>query len=291
MVPPCSDSKAVDVPPLADSNRRSTATVRYLDAGAGDPVVLLHGIGLDAANISWKHAIPSIAEDHRVIAPDLPGHGESDKPRITYTTEYYIETLAAFLDELDLDSVTLAGISMGGCIALGYALQNQAQVDRLALVDSYGLGSDAPWRPMAAMGLRIPTASQFLWNSMGVNKGTVRDTLRGYMTRASPEFVDEVHEILQDPANGRTLRSWQRDEFRSCGFKTCYVDALSELSVPTLLVHGAEDTLLPPSWSKRAAEKLPESELHVLPECGHWPPRERPERFNDVVGDFLATSA
>jgi len=288
MVPPRSESKAVDLQTV--SGRRQTTdatTVRYLDAGDGPPVVLLHGIGLDAATVSWKHAIPELADDHRVIAPDLPGHGESDKPDIKYTTEYYIDTLAAFISALDLDTVSLAGISMGGCIALGYALDHE--VDRLALVDSYGLGTDASWRPMAAAALRMPGADRFLWQSMGTNRGTVRDTLRGYMTRASEEFVDEIHEVLQDPDCGRTLRRWQRSEFGMFGFRTCYLDELSTLSAPTLLVHGENDTLLPSSWSKRASERLPDSELHIIEECGHWPPREQPAQFNHLLAAFLAS--
>jgi pimeloyl-ACP methyl ester carboxylesterase len=280
------ESKSVTVSPRTGRNRDGTS-VRYLEAGEGPPVVLLHGVGLDAAAISWKHAIPALADDHRVIAPDLPGHGESDKPSVRYTTEYYIDVLDEFVAALDLDRPRMAGISMGGGIALGYALENE--VERLALVDSYGLGSDAPWRPAASMALRIPVVDRMVWESMGVNEGTVRDTLRGYMTQASEAFVSEVHDVLQDDDCGRTLRSWQRSEFRAYGFKTCYVDDLAELSVPTLLVHGADDTLLPATWSERAADLLPESELHVLEDCGHWPPRERPASFNDRLTDFFAS--
>ena len=284
-MPPAVDSRSVTVDP--DTGRGDETNVRYLEAGDGPPVVLLHGVGLDAAGISWKHAIPALAEDHRVIAPDLPGHGESEKPRVRYTTEYYIDVLDELVTELDLDTPQVAGISMGGGIALGYALEHE--VERLALVDSYGLGSDAPWRPAASIALRIPVVDQFVWESMGVNEGTVRDTLRGYMTRASDEFVTEIHEVLQDDDCGRTLRSWQRSEFQACGFKTCYLDELAELSVPTLLIHGADDTLLPAAWSERADDLLPESELHVFEECGHWPPRERPTAFNDRLAAFLAS--
>ena len=249
--------------------------------------MLLHGVGLDARHISWKHAIPHLADDRRVIAPDLPGHGDSDKPNIRYTTDYYVDVVSGLVEELDLDQPSVAGISMGGAIALGYALAED--VERLALVDSYGLGADASWRPMASVALRVPVMDQFVWNTMGVNEGTVRDTLRGYMTNASEEFVSEVHDVLQDDACGRTLRRWQRSEFGACGFRTCYLDDLSELAVPTLLVHGDDDTLLPTSWSERAHDRLPDSRLHVFEDCGHWPPRERPATFNRILADFLAS--
>ncbi|WP_246985042.1 alpha/beta fold hydrolase [Halorientalis marina] len=281
---PAPESKSVSVSPETGEDETN---VRYLEAGEGPPVVLLHGVGLDAAAISWKHAIPELAENHRVIAPDLPGHGESDKPQRRYTTDYYIDVLDELVAELALDTPQLAGISMGGGIALGYALENE--VERLALVDSYGLGSDAPWRPAAAMALRIPVVDRMVWESMGVNEGTVRDTLRGYMTQASEEFVAEIHEILQNDDCGRTLRSWQRSEFQAFGFRTCYLEELAELSTPTLLIHGADDTLLPASWSRRADDRLPESELHVFEDCGHWPPRERPATFNDRLTTFFAS--
>jgi pimeloyl-ACP methyl ester carboxylesterase len=277
----------VDLEPTRGSVRANETTVRYLEAGEGPPVVLVHGVGLDAAAISWKHAIPDLADDHRVLALDLPGHGESEKPRIRYTTEYYIDVLSSFVERLGLDSIRLAGISMGGAVALGYALDND--VEQLALVDSYGLGTDALWRPMASVALRIPVVDSMLWRAMGTNTGTVRDALRGYMSRASEEFVDEIHDALQDPGSGRALRSWQRSEFGAFGFRTCYLDALEELSVPTLLVHGDDDTLLPSAWSERAAERLTDSELHVFEDCGHWPPRERPGEFNRILSSFLAS--
>jgi len=262
-------------------------TVRYVERGEGSPLVLLHGVGLDAASVSWKHAIPALADDHRVLAPDLPGHGESDKPDIRYTTEYYIAALEAFVDELGLDGVQLAGISMGGGIALGYALENDP--DRLALVNSYGLGTDAYWRPAAAIALRTPGVDQLLWNTMGINRGTVRETLRAYVTQADETFVDELHAVLQDDDCGRTLRSWQRSEFRTTGFRTCYREQLADLEIPTLLVHGSDDPLLPASWSRKADDRLPDSELHLFEDCGHWPPRERPTTFNDVLAAFLAS--
>jgi pimeloyl-ACP methyl ester carboxylesterase len=276
-------SKTVDL----SLDASDETSVRYFEAGEGSPVVLLHGVGLDAAHVSWKHAIPALADDHRVIAPDLPGHGESDKPRIRYTTEYYIDVLEAFVDELDLESPGLAGISMGGGIALGYALRRD--VDQLALVDSYGLGSDAVWRPAAAMALRTPGMDQLLWKGMGINEGTVRDTVRGYVSRADDEFISELHAVLQDDDCGRTLRSWQRSEFRACGFRTCYLDELANVDIPTLLVHGDNDPLLPSSWSERADDRLPNSELHMFEDCGHWPPREHPEAFNRVLSSFLGS--
>jgi pimeloyl-ACP methyl ester carboxylesterase len=140
----------------------SEVGVRYFDAGTGGgdegkpPVVLLHGIGLDAAAISWKRVVPVLARDRRVLALDFPGHGGSDKPARSYTTPYYAGVLDAFLDSIDVERAALVGISMGGGIALGRALDSPERVSRLVLVDSHGLGRDAPWRAPGFLSLWMP---------------------------------------------------------------------------------------------------------------------------------------
>jgi pimeloyl-ACP methyl ester carboxylesterase len=279
------ESKDVELSVPTDRSRRDRTTVRCLEAGEGPPVVLLHGIGLDAATISWKHTIPALAGQYHVVAPDLPGHGESDKARGRYTTSYYLRVVEALIDELDLQRPRIAGISMGGAVALGYALDYP--VEQLVLVDSFGLGRDTPWRPGAALGLRIPGVGPALWRTMGASRRAAEQYLDEYVVRTPDSLVADVYDAMQDPANGRTLRSWQRSEFRACGFRTCYLTRLRSLSTQTLLVHGAEDTLVPPTWSRRADDRLPDSDLALFEACGHWPPRERPDRFNDALRDFL----
>lgn len=264
---------------------RAEGDVRYLVAGDGPPVVLLHGIGLDSATVSWRHTVPALAERYRVYAPDFPGHGESGRPRVRFTTDYFREVLAEFLEALSLRDAPLVGISMGGGVALGYALEHGAE--RLVLVDSYGLGRDAPWRPAAAGLLRVPGAYGQWWRAIGASRAAVRSHLQR-LTAGHPtkRHVEDVYAAVQDGAVGRTVASWQRSEFRHDGLRTCYLERLPELDAPTLLVHGRDDPLLPVSWSERAAE-FTGAELELFEECGHWPSRETPERFNETVGGFL----
>jgi pimeloyl-ACP methyl ester carboxylesterase len=265
-------------------------SVRYLAAGEGPPVVLLHGIGLDAASVSWKHTIPALSGDRTVYALDLPGHGDSDKPRTRYTTEYFVDVLGAFLDEVDLAAAPLVGASMGGAVALGYALDS-GRPDRLALVDSYGLGGDAYWRPAATGALWTPGFGQHLWSGVGSSKASVRSSVAGLVERPPDDgLIDDVYRAVQDRDVLRAMRSWQRSEFRPTGLKTDYSDRLDTIDQPTLLLHGAEDPLLPPSWSRAAHRRLPDSDLHMLSECGHWPTRERPEQVNRLLAAFLGTS-
>lgn len=267
-------------------NPRETE-VRYRVAGPpdADPVVLLHGIGLDAADVSWRYLLPTLAEDRRVYAPDFPGHGGSEKPRLSYTTGFFDRVLRAFLADRDLDCPALVGVSMGGAVALGHALSYEAE--RLVLVDSYGLGADAPWRPAAAAMLRTPFAHRGWWATVGSSHASVREHLRT-MTGGSPpdDLVADVYAAVQSAAVGRAVSSWQRDEFRAGGLRTDYSGQLDALDTETLFVHGKRDPLLPASWSVDAAARTGAS-LAVFDDCGHWTPREAPERFGRVVDEFL----
>jgi pimeloyl-ACP methyl ester carboxylesterase len=260
--------------------------VHYRTGGSGPPLVFLHGIGMDAATVSWRHALPELAADRTVYAPDLPGHGQSDKPDREYTTAYYLETVAAFLDALDVEAPALAGLSMGGALALGHTLDG-GTVERLILVDSYGLGADAYWRTAASGILQTPLFGTILWQGVSSSKPAIRTGLRSMAaTEPDRELVDDVAAVL-DRETVRAMRSWQRHEFQSSGFRTDYSGRLGEVSVPTLLVHGDEDPLLPPSWSRRAAATLSDSELEIVENCGHSPPREQPAAFNSAVRSFV----
>lgn len=108
------------------------------------PVLLLHGGGFDSASLSYKHAIGPISEHYRTLAPDWPGYGQSDKPKIEYTTEYYVGFLGRLMDTLGLERASLVGISMGGAISLGFTLRSPQRVEKLVLVDSHGLGGEVP---------------------------------------------------------------------------------------------------------------------------------------------------
>ena len=262
--------------------------IHYRTGGSGPPLVFLHGIGLDAATVSWRHALPALAEDRTVYAPDLPGHGESDKPNRAYTTAYYLAAVEAFLDAIDVDEPAMAGLSMGGALALGHALDG-GSVERLVLVNSYGLGGDAYWRTAASGILQMPLLGNMLWQGVSTSKPAIRVGLRSMGAAEPPqELVDEVDSVV-DRRTVRAMRRWQRSEFRRTGFRTNYADRLDELSMPTLLIHGDEDPLLPPAWSRNAAANVVGSELQLVENCGHCPPRECPEWFNSAVQSFCAT--
>lgn len=262
--------------------------IGYRVAGDGPPIVLLHGIGLDHAGVAWREAIGALADEYRVYAPDLPGHGRSDPPRGACTTPYFRDVLASFLDEIDAREAVLIGLSMGGGVALSHAIRTPA-LRGLVLVDSYGLGEDTYWRGPASALMRAPGLAQ-CWAPLTRSKPVIRRIVASLTagSGADPALVDDVHEAAAAPAALRTMRRWQRSEFGATGFRTAANGSLADLTVPTLLVHGAEDPIVPPRWSRDAHAALPDSELTVLAEAGHWVPREAPTRFHRTLSTFLA---
>lgn len=265
--------------------------IRYLRAGNdGPPIVFLHGGGVDDAAVSWKHAIPHFAGEYRVYAIDWPGYGESDPSGTTPTTELYAETLTGFLDAVGLDSATLVGISMGGAAALSVAVGEPARVDRLALVDSYGLADAVPGGVGTYLLANTPFANAFGRLAFGSSPAGARTALRNVVfdvDAVNDEFVADVGERLQRRDAGEEFLAYLRHEFSPTGVRTSFEGDFPALQAPTLFVHGREDPLIPVSWSERAAERTPDGELAVLEDCGHWPPRERPDPFNETLGAFL----
>lgn len=265
--------------------------VHYLQAGdAGPPVVLLHGSGIDDAAMSWKRTIPALAQRHRVYALDWPGYGESDDPGDKPTAAYFTRVLAGFLDAVGLGRAALVGISMGGSAALGVAVEAPDRVTALALVDSYGLTDAVPGGAGTYLLANTPFAGTLGRQFLSGSTAGARSSLGMFVhdvDACTAEFVADVEKRLQEPDAFSSFMAFQRAEFRPNGVRTHYTDDLADLQVPTLLVHGAEDPLIPLSWTRNAAEAIPNAELAVIPECGHWPPRERPEAFLEALGPFL----
>jgi pimeloyl-ACP methyl ester carboxylesterase len=250
---------------------------------------LLHGGGLDSAGLSWKHVLPELAADYRVYAPDWPGYGESDLPDGPVSVAYYVGVLGRFLDALDLESASLVGISMGGGAALGFAIQTPDRVDRLVAVDSYGLGGTIPGGPLGYYFVRMRRVTDLTWRLLASSRRATALALRAVVApgNLSPALVTDVQAELDRRDAGRAWNAFQQNEVGRRGLRTNYLDDLSDLDVETLLVHGERDSLVSVSWAVRAHALLPQSSLRVLGDCGHWPPRERPETFVRVVREFL----
>jgi len=265
----------------------------YTAGEEDETVVLLHGGGLDSAWLSWQPVILALSTRFRVIAPDLPGYGKSDTPQIDYTLDYYIDFVRRLLDQLDVERPTLAGISMGGGIAIGFALAHPQRVNRLVPVDSYGIQRKYPGGLWGYYLVRMEWLNRFSWWLLGRNRALTRASLQQIMydpNALSDDLINEVYEEIRRPRAGMAFRSFQRHEVLRDGVRTCYLDRLKEIQAETLFIHGENDRLVPVECAREAHARLPGSRLEVIPACGHWPQREKPDEFNRILLNFLQTS-
>lgn len=260
--------------------------VRCLEAGAGGPpLVLVHGLGASAD--IWKDNILQLSAGYRVYAPDLIGFGRTDKPDIGYSPFDFVAFLRNFTGALNLEKVSMAGLSLGGGIALLYALEYPQRIDRLILVDSAGLGREMTL-PLRLGSIPFPLH----WFK------APRPVLRGLMKRLvyNPDVItadleDLYCNMLSHPEARRTV-------FRVLGSVANLAGAkkealaltrgrLSTIKAPTLIVWGKNDRILPPDHGIYAQQQIPGSRLHVFEQCGHMPNLEKPREFNELVLKFL----
>jgi 4,5:9,10-diseco-3-hydroxy-5,9,17-trioxoandrosta-1(10),2-diene-4-oate hydrolase len=262
---------------------------RYLSAGEGPPLVLLHGAGDNA--LDWRWVIPDLAAAHRVYAPDLPGSPDSARPAADYSPAFFERFVAAFVDALDIGRATFVGNSLGGLIALRLALSEPERAGALVLVDSAGLGRavnpaftsvNVPGLGEAALPFwRTPVgAYQRAWGRTAL--------LFAHPPGSVPrEWVAEQCRLALSPGYLEAHLAVLRTQVGFGGQREVLVDQLPLLEIPTLVVWGAGDRVFPESQARVAAARLQEGSLAVVPDCGHMPHVECPDRFLAALDDFL----
>lgn len=264
---------------------------RYLHSGtAGSPVLLLHGAGTDSATLSWQLAIEALSSRHRVIAPDLPGYGETDCPDVTFSNSYYVAFATDFLRALDISRANIVGLSLGGAVALELCLSVPRLVEKLVLVSAFGIQSHVPLHKLSYLLVRTPGLTALAWAMLRRGPSVVRSNMRKVVHNPDALSDDLINEILRDarkPTAGRAFHSYQKSSIRWGGVTTYFVPRLHEIAVPTLIVHGADDALVPVACAQQAHALIAGSQLHVMAGCGHWPQRENAADFNQCVRTFL----
>jgi pimeloyl-ACP methyl ester carboxylesterase len=266
--------------------------IHCLEAGSvGRPVLLLHGGGLDAAGLSLRKTIPDLAKQHRVFAPDWPGFGQSDPMPARWRVEECIDFVGRFLDVLGLRHASLVGVSMGGAFVLGFTLRAPERVECLVLVDSAGLGDEIPGGLLSYFRVQLPLLDELSWALLAGSGTLARRNMRAALVNGnqvlSEELLDEIIRLARRAGAGAAFRQLQRSEYQWRGMRTNYLHRLPEVEVPTLLVHGVEDRIVPVSWAERAHKLMKNSKIETIPECGHLPPVEQPDLFNRIVRGFL----
>lgn len=255
-----------------------TIRTNVLQAGAGDPVLLVHGSGPGVtAYANWRLTIPELATRYRVVAPDMAGFGHSDKPG-GYGMKLWTAQLIALLDALGLDRVSLVGNSFGGGLALRVAVEHPDRVHRLVLMGAAGVefpiteGLDAVWGYQPSLENMRTIMDYFAYS-----RDLVDDELAKIRYEASilPGIAEAFAEMFPAPRQ-RWVTELATDEA-----------LLGQIPHETLIVHGRDDQVIPLSNSVRLHELIERSELHVFGRCGHWTQIEWATEFNQLIVGFL----
>ena len=264
--------------------------IRYWMEGEGTAVVLVHGLANSVE--FWQYNVAPLARSHRVYALDLLGFGRSDKEIGTFSLPYAAASIVDFLDAVEVERASLVGNSLGGVVCAQTAVQYPERVERLILVDSAGFG-----RGLSPF-LRV-------WSIPGVGSGVFRiyqrlfPRLKRWVFYGSGSmnegWLAGATEVLRSPGvrenalkvvrAGVSLRKGQREEL----FGNLH-GLLAETSVPTLIIWGNHDFVVPLAHAYAAQKLIPDSEVQIIERCGHIPQEERPEEFNRLVLDFLSAN-
>lgn len=271
------------------------ALVACYVAGVGaDTIVLLHGAGVDSALLSWREVIPLLASGHRVVAIDLPGYGASDRIEREHSLAFYTNVISRAIDVISPAPVILAGLSLGGGIALNVALTNPALVKALVPVDAWGLFEKLPWHRIIYWYVNSWLNDHlYAWTnqSRAVVRWSLETNLFGDKSRVTDELVDEVQRAMQEPDAGKPFISFQRSEITPTGLRTNLFGRLGAITQPTLIVHGTLDTAVPLAGALEAGKRIPNCEVYLMEGCKHWPQKERPEEFSRALLSWLEKRA
>jgi pimeloyl-ACP methyl ester carboxylesterase len=260
------------------------ARVNYVEIGTGEPIVFIHGISGSWQN--WLENLPHFGRGRRAIALDLPGFGKSPMPEWEISMQAYGRLLHDFCAKLGIADATLVGNSMGGLIAVEAATAEPERFGRLVLVAAAGIMNT--WNPEARA-----SATAFVWSKFG---GAFADRGRWlvshprsrqvslapffrYPNRLRPELLEEQVAGGRCPGFSDALQSLIRNDFR---------DRLAALEMPTLIVWGLSDRVIPVAAAISYHRRIPQSRLEIFERTGHLPQLERPQRFNKLLDQWLA---
>jgi 2-hydroxy-6-oxo-octa-2,4-dienoate hydrolase len=256
----------------------------YLEGGAGDPVVLVHGSGPGvSAYANWRLTMPALARQFHVLAPDLVGFGFTERPEhADYGLDTWVDQLIGFLDAMSLPSASLVGNSLGGAIVLRAAVRHPDRARRLVLMGSVGLpfpitdGLDVVWGYEPSMDNMRRVMDYFAYS-----REIVTDELAEVRFQASVRpGMQEAFSAMFSAPRQRRLDALVTPEREIAG-----------LLHETLIIHGRDDRVIPLETSLRLHRLIDNSQLHVFGRCGHWTQIERSAPFNRLVADYLASPA
>lgn len=272
----------------------------YRIAGSGPALLLIHGIGDDSS--TWEEVMPELARHHTVIAPDLLGHGLSDKPRADYSVAAFANGMRDLLVVLGIYQVTVVGHSLGGGVAMQFCYQFPRFVDRLVLVAAGGVARDVspalraaslPLVPTIIAALRLPGLIPAI--RAGVRRVAAISDIPGLPDRLTPRRLTHDHEdmirVLDGLTDPRAHAAFLRTLRAVVDWRGQAVNALDRAylteHLPMLIVWGTDDQVIPYRHAQLAHSAIPHSRLSTYPGAGHFPFRDDPARFTRELIAFV----
>ncbi|MBS7250977.1 MAG: alpha/beta fold hydrolase [Candidatus Freyarchaeota archaeon] len=248
----------------------------YEDVGKGPALVLIHGMGGDSTE--WSPLIPELSREVRCIAVDLRGHGKSEKPNQPYTQDMFADDVAALLDTLKIDKAYICGVSMGGFVALKMALNHPEKVNGLILIDTAArippksIEAGARWaKAFAEKGLE------------GYIEAEIKDIFHPMFVRRHKDAVKRFADSMRtrDPT---TVSRIQQGYMKS---PPALENEIKKIKVPTLIIHGREDEVVPVEEAEFIHKQIPNSQIAIIPFAGHAALLEREDFFIDAILYFI----
>lgn len=263
------------------TKEKTKLTIHFEERGSGIPVLLIHGFPFYGR--MWAGQLESLSGGARVIVPDLPGFGDSPAREGSPTVEQYAEDCIAILDALDImEPVVIGGLSMGGYIALAAAKMVPLRTRGLILVSTRA-GADSD----EAKAGRDKTITQVKERGASVVAESMYPKLLSPGSyKAKPAVATELQQIMEGATTDGVVGalSAMRDRPDSNSL-------LPNLHMPTLIIHGKDDQVIPYAEAEAMAKGIPHSDLHLIDKAGHLPNMEQPEEFDSVMKKFLAKMA
>ena len=251
-----------------------TNKIRYLEGGGSDGnILLVHGLGASAER--WARVIPHLSKKYHVVVPDLIGFGFSDKPSVDYTPLFFSQFIFDFIKTLGITRTSLIGSSLGGQIVAECAITQSKMIEKIVLVSPSGIMKQStPTLDAYMLAALYPTqdgAKTAFQMMAGINKEIDSDTINGFIQRMTlPNAKMAFMSTMLGVRNSAPLS-----------------ERLARISVPTLVVWGRHDTLIPITYSKDYVSSIKNCQLVEMESSGHTPYVEEPEKFSEIVLRFL----
>lgn len=259
---------------------------RYRQAGAGEPaLILIHGLG--ASLECWQDNLAALSRQRRTIALDVVWFGKTDKPTREITGDYFAQFIAGFMDAVGVGSAVLVGNSMGGMIAVKTVLTYPKRVVGLVLVSSAGFGPELAWwlrlrslLPVGKVAKPSMRTYRLALRQLVYDPQVVSDDLvRVFVEMSSQPGAQDAHRrVLRAGVDWRGIKRAALDEIGG---------SAHSIRVPTLIVWGQQDRVVPVAHAHIARKTIPNSQMHIFDRCGHAPMLERPDEFNALVTEFI----